>query len=67
MGKSRVGCSVPSGGAQEQAAAAAAKLLSLEDQSEDLSEDDLTKLKRMVLLSGAPRTMAVHVRAFERL
>ena len=47
-------------------AGAAAKLLSLEDQSEDLSEDDLTKLKRMVLLSGAPRTMAVHVRAFER-
>ena len=47
-------------------AGTAAKLLSLEDQSEDLSEDELTKLKRMVLLSGAPRTMAVHVRAFER-
>ena len=47
-------------------AGASAKLLALEDQSEDLSEDDLTKLKRMVLLSGAPRTMAVHVRAFER-
>ena len=27
MGKSRVGCSVPSGGAQEQAAAAAAAIL----------------------------------------
>ena len=47
-------------------AGTSAKLLSLEDQSEDLSEDDLTKLKRLVLLSGAPRTMAVHVRAFER-
>ena len=47
-------------------AGAEAKLLSLDDQSEDLTDDDLAKLKRLVLLSGAPRTMAVHVRAFER-
>ena len=47
-------------------AGAAAKLLTLDDQSDDLSGSEMLKLRQLVLLSGAPRTMAVHIRSFER-
>ena len=47
-------------------AGAAAKLLTFDDQSADLSSSELFKLRQLVLSSGAPRSMAVHIRAFER-
>ena len=47
-------------------AGAAARLLTFDDQSDDLSSSELFKLRQMVLSSGAPRTMAVHIRSFER-
>ena len=42
------------------------KLLTVQDQSDELSSLEMTKLRNLVLLSGAPRTMAVHVRSFEK-
>lgn len=42
------------------------KLFSLEGQSDDLSVGESMKLKHLVLISGAPRTMAAHIRSFER-
>ena len=47
-------------------AGAAAKLLTLDDQSDDLSGSEMLKLRQLVLNSGAPRTMAIHIRSFER-
>ena len=47
-------------------AGAAAKLLTLDDQSDDLSGSEMLKLRQLVLHSGAPRTMAIHIRSFER-
>ena len=44
-----------------------AKLLTRDDQSDDLSNGELAKLKQLVLISGAPRTMAAHIRSFERM
>lgn len=43
------------------------KLLTDQSQSQELSAGELLKLKQMVLISGAPRTMAKHVRMYERL
>ena len=47
-------------------AGAEAKLFNRDDQSEDLSTAEMAKLKQLVLISGAPRTMAAHIRGFER-
>ena len=47
-------------------AGAEAKLFNRDDQSEDLSAAEMAKLKQLVLISGAPRTMAAHIRSFER-
>ena len=47
-------------------AGAEAKLFTRDDQSEDLSTAEMAKLKQLVLISGAPRTMAAHIRSFER-
>ena len=47
-------------------AGAEAKLLTLDDQSDELSSGELAKLRHLVLISGAPRTMAAHIRSFER-
>ena len=47
-------------------AGAAAKLFNQFDQSEELSTVELSRLRQLVLLSGAPRTMAAHVGSFER-
>ena len=44
----------------------ASKLLTLQDQSESLSTGEISRLRSLVMLSGAHRTMAAHVRAFER-
>ena len=44
-----------------------AKLLTRDDQSDDLTNVELAKLKQLVLISGAPRTMAAHIRSFERV
>ena len=44
----------------------AAKLLVQQEQSDDLSPSELARLRQLVLISGAPRTMSAHVRAFER-
>lgn len=43
-----------------------AKLLTERDQSDDLSVGEMSKLRQLVLLSGAHRTMAVHVKNFEK-
>lgn len=43
-----------------------ARLLNEQSQSDDLSIGEMSKLRQLVLGSGAPRTMAAHVRAFER-
>ena len=48
-------------------AGAEAKLLTRDDQSDDLTNVELAKLKQLVLISGAPRTMAAHIRSFERV
>ena len=45
----------------------ASKLLTDQEKNQELSTGELLKLKQMVLISGAPRTMAKHVRMFERL
>ena len=45
----------------------ASKLLTDQSQNQELSAGELLKLKQMVLISGAPRTMAKHVRMYERL
>ena len=37
-----------------------------QDQSDELSSTELARLRQLVLLSGAPRTMAAHVGAYER-
>ena len=42
------------------------KLLTVQDQSDELSSLEMTKLRNLVLLSGAPRTVAVRVRSFEK-
>ena len=42
------------------------KLFSFEGKPEDLSVGESLKLKHLVLISGAPRTMAAHIRSFER-
>lgn len=47
-------------------AGSASKLLTTQDQSDELSAAEMTKLRNLVLLSGAPKTMEVHVRAFEK-
>ena len=47
-------------------AGAEAKLFNRDEQSEDLSSSEMAKLKQLVLISGAPRTMAAHIRVFER-
>lgn len=47
-------------------AGAEAKLLTLDDQSDELSSGELAKLRHLVLISGAPRTMSAHIRSFER-
>ena len=47
-------------------AGCASKLMTFDDQSDELSSFELAKLKSLVLVSGAPRTMAVHIRAFEK-
>ncbi len=43
-----------------------AKLFTEQDQSESLTPGEMSKLRQIVLISGAHRTMAVHVTAFER-
>lgn len=43
-----------------------AKLFTEQDQSESLTPAEMGKLRQIVLISGAHRTMAVHVTAFER-
>lgn len=45
----------------------ASKLLTDQSQNQELSAGELLKLKQMVLISGAPRTMAKHVRMYERV
>jgi hypothetical protein len=47
-------------------AGSAAKLLVQQGQSDDLSPPELARLRQIVLLSGAPRTMSAHIRAFEK-
>ena len=42
------------------------KLMTFDDQSDELSSFELAKLKSLVLVSGAPRTMAVHIKSFEK-
>ena len=42
------------------------KMFSIESHSDDLSTIESQKLKHLVLISGAPRTMSSHVRSFER-
>ena len=42
------------------------KLLTLQGQSDSLSVGEISRLRNLVMLSGAHRTMAAHVRAFER-
>ena len=36
------------------------------DQSDDLSISEMSKLRQLVLLAGAHRTMAVHIKCFEK-
>ena len=43
-----------------------AKLLTERDQSDDLSVSEMSRLRQLVLLSGAHRTMAVHIETFEK-
>ena len=43
-----------------------AKMFSEQAQSDDLSIGEMSRLRQLVLASGAPRTIAAHVRAFER-
>ena len=49
-----------------QRAGGHAKLFTEQDQSESLTPSELSKLRQIVLMSGAHRTMAVHVTTFER-
>ena len=44
----------------------AKELFTEQDQSECLTPGEMSKLRQIVLISGAHRTMAVHVTAFER-
>ncbi len=48
-------------------AGAEAKLLTRDDQSEELTNVELAKLRQLVLISGSPRTMSAHIRMFERM
>ena len=43
------------------------KLLNDQDANEELAPGEAAKLRKLVLSSGAPRTMIAHVRAVERL
>lgn len=43
-----------------------AKLFSAEQASSELSASESARLRQLVLISGAPRTMAAHIRSFER-
>lgn len=43
-----------------------AKLFSNEETCAELSASESARLRQLVLISGAPRTMAAHIRAFER-
>ena len=43
-----------------------ARLFTEQDQSENLSPGEMSRLRQLVLICGAHRTMAVHVKAFER-
>ena len=43
-----------------------ARLLTERDQSDDLSVSEMSRLRQLVLLSGAHRTMAVHIKTFEK-
>ena len=49
-----------------QRAGPAAKLLVQQEQSDELSPSELSRLRQIVLLSGAPRTVSAHVRASEK-
>ena len=42
------------------------KLLSDQESSHELAPGEAAKLRKLVLSSGAPRTMIAHVRAMER-
>lgn len=43
-----------------------AKFFQQTGSGEELTHHELAKLQKLVLLSGAPRSMAAHIRAFER-
>ena len=47
-------------------AGGSSKLMTIDDQSDELSSFEMAKLKNLVLVSGAPRTMAVHIKSFEK-
>ena len=47
-------------------AGAESKLFTLQGQSDSLSAGEISRLRNLVMLSGAHRTMAAHIRAFER-
>lgn len=47
-------------------AGAHSRLLVDKDQSDDLSISEMSKLRQLVLLAGAHRTMAVHIKCFEK-
>lgn len=49
-----------------QRAGGHAKLFTEQDQSDNLTPGEMSKLRQLVLISGAHRTMAVHIKAYER-
>ena len=48
-------------------AGAHSRLLVDKDQSDDLSISEMSKLRQLVLLAGAHRTMAVNIKCFEKI